>query len=119
MPRRFLVSSLLLSLALACTDDEPVEPVLPQPQSPPPSVVLVSPDNAVVAIGDSVQMYVNEAAYAGGGSIQIGWAVSDSTVASVSASGMVVGRKSGSTGVRATLTVGTSTGQGVASLHVR
>ena len=106
-------------VVLACRNEEPAEPVLPQPQSPPPAVVLVSPENAVVAIGDSVQMYVNEAAYAGAGSIRIGWAVSDSSVASVSATGMVVGKKSGSTGVRATLTVGTSTGQGVASLHVR
>jgi hypothetical protein len=102
----------------ACGDDVTVTP---PPEPPPPGIreVSVGPDGASVGIGQTLQMTAAVTLDAGAtGTPTIAWSSSDNAKATVSTSGLVTGVAVGSVGIRATATLGTSTGQGVATVNV-
>jgi hypothetical protein len=81
--------------------------------------VTVGPDGASVAVNATLQMTVAVTKDPGAGAETIAWTSSDPLKASVGATtGLVTGLAVGSVGIRATATIGTSSGSGVATVHV-
>jgi hypothetical protein len=115
---RILWSGLVL-VGAACGDDVTVTP---PPEPPPPGIreVTVGPDGGSVAVGGTLQMIASVTLDPGAtGAPTIAWSSSDNGKATVGATtGLVTGVAVGSVGIRATATLGTSTGQGVATVNV-
>lgn len=115
---RILWSGLVLVGVAACGDDVTVTP---PPEPPPAGVksVTVAPDGANLAVGSTLQMTAAVTLDAGAtGTPTIAWSSSDNAKATVSATGLVTGVAAGDVGIRATATLGTSSAQGVATVHV-
>jgi hypothetical protein len=113
---RILWSGLVLGIA-ACGDSVTVT----QPPEPVPGIrsVTVAPDGAQLAVGATLQMTAAVTTDPGAAAPTIAWSSSDAAKASVGAtSGLVTGVAAGAAGIRATATVGTSTGSGVATVTV-
>ena len=113
---RILWSGLVLGIA-ACGDSVTVT----QPPEPVPGIrsVTVAPDGAQLAVGASLQMTAAVTTDPGAAAPTIAWSSSDAAKATVGAtSGTVTGVAAGAAGIRATATVGTSTGSGVATVTV-
>ena len=113
---RILWSGLVLGIA-ACGDSVTVT----QPPEPVPGIrsVTVAPDGAQLAVGATLQMTAAVTTDPGAAAPTISWSSSDAAKASVGAtSGLVTGVAAGAAGIRATATVGTSTGSGVATVTV-
>ncbi len=114
---RILWSGLVL-VGAACGDDVTVTP---PPEPPPPGIrsVTVAPDGGSVQVGSTLPMTAAVTLDPGAtGAATIAWSSSDPAKATVSAAGVVTGVAVGSVGIRATATLGTSTGQGVATVNV-
>jgi hypothetical protein len=114
---RILWSGLVL-VGAACGDDVTVTP---PPEPPPPGIrsVTVAPDGGSVQVGGTLPMTAAVTLDPGAtGAATIAWSSSDPAKATVSAAGVVTGVAVGSVGIRATATLGTSTGQGVATVNV-
>ena len=113
---RILWSGLVL-VGAACGDDVTVTPPPPPPE-PGIRSVTVGPDGATVGVGGTLQMTVAVTKDPGAGAETITWTSSDNTKATVSNTGLVTGVAVGSVGIRATATVGTSSGSGVATVNI-
>lgn len=114
---RILWSGLVL-IGAACGDDVTVTPP-PEPPTPGVRSVSVAPDGANLPVGSTLQMTAAVTLDPGAtGAPTITWSSSDNAKATVSATGLVTGVAAGSVGIRATATLGTSSGQGVATINV-
>ena len=109
----------LLYLLLACGGEDVTGPVPPPPPSG-PLVVSVTPYEAELAVGDSLQMSASVLNPADWQTVRIEWDTSDPAAASVSATGMAVALRNGDVGVRALLyKADGAVAQGVGTLHIK
>jgi hypothetical protein len=115
---RILWSGLVL-VGAACGDDVTVTPP-PEPPAPGIRSVTVAPDGGSVQVGGTLPMTAAVTLDPGAtGAATIAWSSSDPAKATVNpTTGVVTGVAVGSVGIRATATLGTSTGQGVATVNV-
>lgn len=118
------VPGLLLVALLASCYSGPIEPSEPlQVPDPPILALVVAPDAATIAVGDSLQMTARLRAPREWRIVSSDWAVSDSTIAEVSSIGLVRARRTGAVGVRARVLFdhggGLGTGSGMATVCVK
>jgi alpha-amylase len=109
----------LVPMLLAGCADDTLDPV-PTPPTVPLIAVLVAPDGATLAVSDSLQMSAAVIVPRNWGTISVAWSTTDTTVATISTTGMVDARSPGITGVVAVLTNSRpSVASGSATLHVQ
>lgn len=106
-----------LLLAIGCDGPDPIIVQSPSPLPPAPPMLIVSPDQATVSGGQSIQF---RARVGDDSTVQVEWSVADTTLATVSATGLVqssVCHRTGSTILTAT-TPGSSPLAGTARFTV-
>lgn len=111
----------LLVIGLASCGSGPAEPS-PTMQAPIPAPILivVAPDGATLAEGDSLQMTATLLVPRDWRVVNVDWLVSDSTIAEVSSIGLVRARRAGIVGVAARLRFDRGgTASGMATVHVK
>ncbi len=98
--------------------DPAQSPENPHPH-PPLLWVLVAPDGATLPLSDSLQMVVSSNLPREGGPLIVEWATSDTTIAVVSATGLVRPKRSGSVRVRVRLMNDRFAAAGLATVHIQ